>query len=154
MQEPQIAPERTLGISFAYWNGFFDANCYDCFIANTGEYIIEVTETDKQGIYFARFNALEGKNLTAMTEINFYLKASQDLDATLPINPRETAQRDHDEIQRLLAENARLIHFIKIVIDVSPLHSFEVYSEIERESIFNQMIELGANAELLIKELS
>jgi len=33
---------------------------------------------------------------------------SQDLDATLPIIPTETAQRDHDRIVQLEAENARL----------------------------------------------
>lgn len=41
------------------------------------------------------------------------LQDSSDLDATLPIDPRETAQRDHDEIQRLRAENAKMREFIE-----------------------------------------
>jgi len=42
---------------------------------------------------------------------------SSDLDETLPIDPRKTAQQDHDEIQRLRAENEKLRDFVARIVD-------------------------------------
>lgn len=71
-------------------------------VVNRGVYCVDL------GDFYVDVFADSVVNLYSKPRLFTELQDPSDLDATLPIDPRETAQRDHDEIQRLLAENAKM----------------------------------------------
>lgn len=77
-----------------------------------------------------------------------------DLDATLPIIPAETAQRDHDEIQRLRAENAKMRGMLIYVQSLAPDVSAVYYPEHEMKLYVNNFKQIGEQIKKMLEGLS
>jgi len=86
-----------------------------------GMEVVKIIRSDIYEGWYQLFYAPESQHVASDRLINLYpkqlhpteMQGPSDLDATLPIVPAEMAQRDHDEIQRLRAENAKMRGFIQ-----------------------------------------